>query len=160
MTRPWPTAPRSLGSRLNYRSPMTDGPRLLGRKEAAAYCDIAESTFSMWVASHKMPPAIPGTRKWDRKAIDAKLDEISGLDTPTSRPGDAFERWKKRHRAKQDARAPYKPRLALRSQQQRVLLFMADNPDCQSTRSPALASERWRSSWRWAPSTKRVADIP
>ena len=121
---------------------MTDGPRLLGRKEAAAYCDIAESTFSMWVASHKMPPAIPGTRKWDRKAIDAKLDEISGLDTPTSRPGDAFERWKKRHRAKQDARAPYKPRLALRSQQQRVLLFMADNPDCQTVDTIPGAGER------------------
>jgi hypothetical protein len=32
----------------------------------------------MWAAIHKMPPAIYGTPKWDRKAIDAKLDEISG----------------------------------------------------------------------------------
>lgn len=58
---------------------MTDEPRLIGRKEAAAYCGIAESTFSMWVATHKMPPVIAGTRKWDKRAIDAKLDEISGL---------------------------------------------------------------------------------
>lgn len=54
-------------------------PRLIGRKEAAAYLGIAASTFSMWVATHKMPPTVPGTRKWDKKAIDAKLDEISGL---------------------------------------------------------------------------------
>lgn len=59
---------------------MNDSPRLIGRKEAAAYCGISPTCFSMWVASHKMPPAIPGTRKWDKRAIDAKLDEISGLD--------------------------------------------------------------------------------
>ncbi len=37
---------------------MTDdnGPRLIGRKEAAAYCGIAQSTFSHWVAIYKMPP--------------------------------------------------------------------------------------------------------
>lgn len=72
--------------------PMSELPRLIGRKEAAAYLDIAESTFSMWVATHKMPPAIPGTRKWDRRAIDAKLDEISGLDTDDNAE-DEFEKW-------------------------------------------------------------------
>jgi ABC-type Fe3+ transport system substrate-binding protein len=66
-------------------------PRLIGRKQAAAYLDIAESTFSMWVASHKMPPPIPGTRKWDRKAIDTKLDDISGL-TANDRE-DPYEKW-------------------------------------------------------------------
>lgn len=72
---------------------MTDdsSPRLIGRKEAAAYCGITPSCFSMWVASHKMPAAIPGTRKWDRKAIDARLDEISGL-TPNE-PEDRYEKW-------------------------------------------------------------------
>lgn len=70
---------------------MTDSPRLVGRKEAAAYLNIAESTFSMWVTSHKMPPPIPGTRKWDRRAIDAKLDEISGLQP--DEPEDPYEKW-------------------------------------------------------------------
>ncbi|MCQ1771320.1 hypothetical protein NOI24_08415 [Neorhizobium galegae] len=74
---------------------MTDGPRLIGRKEAAAYLGIAESTFSMWVATHKMPQAIFGTRKWDKRAIDARLDEISGL-TP-SEPEDAYEKWEREH---------------------------------------------------------------
>lgn len=71
---------------------MPDEPRLLSRKQAAAYLGIAESTFSMWVATHKMPPAIPGTRKWDGRAIDARLDEISGLDTGDNAE-DEFEKW-------------------------------------------------------------------
>lgn len=70
---------------------MTDHPRLISRKEAAAYCGIAESTFSLWVATYKMPPAVPGTRKWDRRAIDAKLDEISGLGATETE--DRYERW-------------------------------------------------------------------
>lgn len=72
-------------------------PRLIGRKEAAAYLGIGESTFSLWVSTHKMPPAIAGTRKWDRHAIDAKLDEISGL-LPNSEPiEDEFEKWEREH---------------------------------------------------------------
>jgi hypothetical protein len=74
------------------RQPANDNtPRLMGRKDAAAYCGIAESTFSMWVATHKMPPCIPGTRKWDRRAIDAKLDEISGLGVNDNE--DPYEKW-------------------------------------------------------------------
>lgn len=72
---------------------MTDGPRLIGRKEAAAYCGIAESTFSMWVVTNKMPTTIPGTRKWDRRAIDAKLDEISGLDGNDDE--DPYDKWER-----------------------------------------------------------------
>ncbi len=68
---------------------MTTPPRLIGRKEAADYLGIGESTFSLWVANGKMPPAIPGTRKWDKRAIDARLDEISGL---TTRDEDDFDR--------------------------------------------------------------------
>jgi len=70
---------------------MSELPRLIGRKEAAEYLGIAESTFSMWVASHKMPPPIPGTRKWDRKAIDARIDEISGLGSNDDE--DPYEKW-------------------------------------------------------------------
>ncbi|RYH00279.1 MAG: hypothetical protein EON58_00615 [Alphaproteobacteria bacterium] len=72
---------------------MTDAPRLIGRKEAAAYCGIAESTFSLWVATHKMPTTIPGTRKWDKRAIDAKLDEISGLDGNDDE--DPYDKWER-----------------------------------------------------------------
>jgi len=72
---------------------MTDNPRLISRAEAAAYCGITPTCFSMWVASHKMPPSIPGMRKWDKRAIDAKLDEISGLDANDNE--DPYEKWMK-----------------------------------------------------------------
>ncbi len=70
-----------------------NAPRLIGRREAAAYCGVTPTCFSMWVASHKMPPAIPGTRKWDKRAIDARLDEISGLAVNDNE--DAFDRWER-----------------------------------------------------------------
>lgn len=70
-------------------------PRLIGRKEAATYCGIAESTFSLWVATNKMPQSIPGTRKWDKRAIDARLDEISGL--VAEKELDPFEQWERQN---------------------------------------------------------------
>ncbi|ACE92029.1 hypothetical conserved protein [Rhizobium etli CIAT 652] len=79
---------------------MTTEPRLIGRKAAAAYCGIAESTFSLWVATYKMPPCIPGTRKWDRRAIDAKLNEISRLDvSPTE---DRYAKWMRENSGETD----------------------------------------------------------
>jgi hypothetical protein len=75
---------------------MTVSPRLMGCKEAAEYCGIAPGTFSLWVATHKRPPAVPGTRKWDRKAIDAKLDEISGLTTEQQE--DPHDKWMRENR--------------------------------------------------------------
>lgn len=75
-------------------------PRLVGRKEAADYLGIGESTFSLWVANHKMPPCIPGTRKWDRRAIDAKLDEISGLDTTQTE--DHYQKWMRENSGETD----------------------------------------------------------
>ncbi|MBY3268377.1 helix-turn-helix domain-containing protein [Rhizobium laguerreae] len=70
-------------------------PRLIGRKQAADYLGIAESTFSLWVSTHKMPPSIPGTRKWDRRAIDAKLDDISGLRVNDDE--DPYDKWMREH---------------------------------------------------------------
>lgn len=80
---------------------MTEGPRLIGRKDAAAYCGITPTAFSLWVRTHIMPPAIPGTRKWDKKAIDAKLDEISGL-LPESNPVDEFAEWERKKSQESD----------------------------------------------------------
>lgn len=75
-------------------------PRGLSREEAAAYggCESL-SAFSDWIRRGIMPGPIPGTHKWDRKAIDAALDRLSGLQ-PTIAPS-PFDQWK----AEQDARA-------------------------------------------------------
>ncbi|WP_391564525.1 helix-turn-helix transcriptional regulator [Sinorhizobium meliloti] len=140
---------------------MNDSPRLIGRKEAAEYCGISPTCFSMWVASHKMPPAIPGTRKWDKRAIDAKLDEISGLTT--TEPDDAYVKWVREHGGEQETglqgwrrqrdstrpeappsnyedwkakklkrREKYRPQLGLDAKLERILRFMADHPDCDT----------------------------
>ncbi len=111
---------------------MTDNPpRLIGRKEAADYCGISPSCFSMWVANHKMPPAVPGTRKWDKKAIDARLDEISGLGS-AAQPEDPYDKWMREHGEERRARNAYRPHLKLREGPQRVLLFMAAHPECDT----------------------------
>ena len=75
-------------------------PRLLTRQEAAAYCRCESlSAFSDWVRRGILPGPIPGTHKWDKKAIDSTLDRLSGLE-PTIEPS-PFDQWK----AEQDARA-------------------------------------------------------
>jgi hypothetical protein len=76
-------------------------PRGLSREEAAAYAGCESlSTFSDWIRRGIMPDPIPGTHKWDRKAIDAALDRLSGLQ-PTITPS-PFDQWK----AEQDAGSP------------------------------------------------------
>ncbi|EPE98641.1 helix-turn-helix transcriptional regulator [Rhizobium grahamii] len=122
---------------------MTDPPRLIGRKEAAAYCGVWPTCFSMWVSSGKMPPAIPGTRKWDRKAIDLKLDDLSGLAASAEAPSEDdehplsnYDQWKIK---KQKRREKYRPQLGLDRKLERVLMFMANHPECETLDEIPLA---------------------
>jgi hypothetical protein len=85
----------------------------------------------MWVATHKMPPAIPGTRKWDKRAIDAKLDEISGL-APASQAKDPYDEWIREYRKKRASREAFAPQVSLREAPRRVLMFMVAHPDCDT----------------------------
>jgi predicted DNA-binding transcriptional regulator AlpA len=54
-------------------------PRLLTRAQAAAYCGLSVNGFSEWVKTGKLPGPIPGTARWDLKAIDIALDSLSGI---------------------------------------------------------------------------------
>lgn len=58
-------------------------PRGLTREQAAEYVGC-ESTgaFDAWVRKGIVPGPIPGTHRWDRKAIDRALDRRSGLLEP------------------------------------------------------------------------------
>lgn len=67
-------------------------PRLVSRSEAAMYCGLKPSRFSDLVRDGKMPPAVPGTSKWDMRAIDLHLDRLSGIKS--EKPMSALERWK------------------------------------------------------------------
>lgn len=90
---------------MTRRADNDNAPRLIGRAEAAAYCGVTPTCFSMWVSSHKMPPAIPGTRKWDKRAIDAKLDEISGLVTNENTGETDLQKWRRERDARKAQRS-------------------------------------------------------
>ena len=69
--------------------------RGMSKQEAAAYagCDTL-SAFSDWIRRGIMPGPIPGTHRWDKKAIDAALDRLSGLQ-PTIEPQlSPYDAWK------------------------------------------------------------------
>jgi hypothetical protein len=69
-------------------------PRCLTKEQAAAYCGLLTDGFDVWVRKGLVPGAIPGTQRWDRKAIDWYLDRASGLPTEMSAPRNALEDWK------------------------------------------------------------------
>lgn len=77
--------------------------RLLTKKAAAAYVGVTTPTFAKWVLAGVLPPSASITRKWDRKAIDAALDKISGLERDPK--DDGYELRKKERNARKAARA-------------------------------------------------------
>jgi hypothetical protein len=78
--------------------------RLLSRLRAAAYCDLSPGTFSNWVAAGRLPPPLPGTRRWDRHAIDVALDKLSGTKAPSIAPSDdPFAEWELAYDARKAA---------------------------------------------------------
>jgi predicted DNA-binding transcriptional regulator AlpA len=117
----------------------TDPPRLISRKEAAAYCGVSPTTFSTWVASGQMPQPVLGT-KWDKRAIDARLDELSGISAPQVPPPeeDAFEKWA----AKQRERDKHAPIHNLDAREERVVRFMIAHPECTTVDEIPQAGEK------------------
>ena len=68
-------------------------PRLLTERESVAYVGIDLATFRTWVSVGRLPAAMPDCGKWDVKAIDAALDRISGIGSPTN----ALDAWRARN---------------------------------------------------------------
>jgi hypothetical protein len=68
--------------------------RGLSKERAAAYLDMKPSGFDRLVREGIIPGPIPGTRRWDKRAIDAALDKRSGLAATLS-GSDPFEEWKR-----------------------------------------------------------------
>ncbi|WP_369723307.1 hypothetical protein AB8Z38_04540 [Bradyrhizobium sp. LLZ17] len=68
--------------------------RVLTKQEAAEYCGCKTlAAFDQWRAKGIVPDAIPGTNRWDRKAIDRALDLASGIVTESSDLS-PYQRWK------------------------------------------------------------------
>ena len=77
-------------------------PRGLTKADAAAYCGCSKDAFNTWIKKGLVPEAIPGTQRWDRKAIDWYLDRASGLPTGASASSDpdaALADWRASRRA-------------------------------------------------------------
>jgi hypothetical protein len=66
-------------------------PRALTRARAAEYLGLSVRQFDAWVLKGILPQKMAGTSRWDRDAIDAALDRLSGI-----REGDqeqSYEQW-------------------------------------------------------------------
>jgi hypothetical protein len=81
-------------------------PRLMTGAEAAAYLGLTPASFTKWVADGRAPRPLPGTRRWDRKAIDLALDKASGIPpAPVLKEDqeDEGEKWLREYRARNAA---------------------------------------------------------
>ncbi len=78
-------------------------PRGLTREDAAAYCGLTPDGFDAWVRRGIVPGPIPGTQRWDRKAIDLALDRASGIQSSGEATASPFKAWRS-SREDQDAR--------------------------------------------------------
>ena len=54
-------------------------PRCLTLKEAAAYVGLTPRSYKEAVRRDKYPDTLPGTRRYDRNAIDARLNAERGI---------------------------------------------------------------------------------
>lgn len=82
---------------------MTNQPRLMSGAEVAEYLGLTPASFAKWVADGRAPKPLPGTRRWDRKAVDLALDKASGIVAPSIVPDgdDAAEaEWEARYAAR------------------------------------------------------------
>lgn len=76
--------------------------RLLTRQEAAKYCGLKPSAFSDWVRKGNLPNPVPGTRRWDKCAIDAKLDAMAGLAVDEVATGSPLQKWQRERDARRN----------------------------------------------------------
>ena len=75
---------------------MSQAPRLLTIEAAAAYCGVTVSTYRAWISEARVPGPVPGTRRYDLRAIDRALDSASGLaDSEAPDAETAYDEWKR-----------------------------------------------------------------
>ena len=78
----------------------SQAPRLINKAQAANYCGVSPSAFAHWVKQGTLPKPVPGTNRWDIKAIDYRLDKLAGIPLTAKMPELEFDEME----AKIDAR--------------------------------------------------------
>lgn len=86
----------------------TETPRLLTKKAAAAYVGVSAPTFAKWIVAGLLPTSVSITKMWDRRAIDAHLDKLSGLESVVPE-ANAYEQRRLKREAKKSARRAMTP---------------------------------------------------
>src|SRR5665213_2593581 len=77
------------------RLELTGQPRGLSASEAAIYAGCQTiAAYRAWVRRGIMPGPIPGTRRYDRRALDLALDRLSQI-THQSSERSAYGQWKR-----------------------------------------------------------------
>lgn len=67
----------------------------IDRKEAARLCGLSPAGFDVWVRKGIVPPAIAGTHRWSRAALERAL---GGMPGAVEVELDPYEQWKKENR--------------------------------------------------------------
>lgn len=68
---------------------------MLTRPQAAALCALSPAGFDSWVRRGIVPPAIAGTRRWSRAALERAL---GGMPGAVGVELDPYEQWKAEQR--------------------------------------------------------------
>lgn len=84
----------------NGHNALAQAPRLISKAQAANYCGVSPSAFAHWVKQGTLPKPVPGTNRWDQKAIDYRLDKLAGITNHETKPELEFDEME----AKIDAR--------------------------------------------------------
>ena len=84
---------------------LTAERRCFTREQAADYCGLSPEGFAAWQRQGIVPGPIPGTKRWDRKALDAALDKASGLREAVTAPEDPWDAWERERDAAKAAGA-------------------------------------------------------
>ncbi|WP_158626139.1 hypothetical protein [Arsenicitalea aurantiaca] len=76
----------------------TSERRVLNRKEAASYVGVSVAYFSQLVRDKQLPASLPlgSVQRWDRAALDAAIDQLSGLDVKEETPRSAYDIWRQK----------------------------------------------------------------
>ena len=68
-------------------------PRILTKRQAAEYCGLSLSGYQAWVDQGLVPGPLPGTKRYDRLAMDRAIDELSGIGR-SGGPDSEYDNWK------------------------------------------------------------------
>jgi hypothetical protein len=76
-------------------------PRGLTREQTMQYVGCTTlSAFKDWLRRGILPGPMPGTHRWDRKAIDAKLDQLSNIEQKSTEQTSQLNQWLEKRASK------------------------------------------------------------